>query len=208
MVGGEKPSRGFFLTRMKHPPLDSPSSLSPPRCLVRTSSRAVCTRLSRLAQLSGVLPVLSRSSRICPLDRLAVCVVGLGLALVLVRWWWSLVLVFCQLPRPVPRHRKHSPPFMWEKFGIRPVPLQRLHVGRSAAGGEAGAAGAAGADGGGMASKRASSQSASASVVVVVVVIGFGWCGDRTRTGVGFSCGMRGRWRGWLPSFRPSPRQL
>ena len=89
---------------------------------------------------------------------------------------------------------------------MRPVPLQRLHVGRSAAVGAAGAASAAGADGGGMASKRASSQSASA--VVVVVVIGFGWRGDRTRAGVGFSCGMRGRWRGWLPSFRPSPRQL
>ena len=98
MVGGEKPSRGFFLTRMKHPPLDSPSSLSHPRALLQMSSRAVCTRLSRRAQLSGVLPVLSRSSRIFPLDRLAVCVVGLGLALVLVRWW-SLVLVFCQLPR-------------------------------------------------------------------------------------------------------------
>ena len=81
-----------FLTRMKHPPLDSPSSLSPPRCLVRTSSRAVCTRLSRRVQPSGVLPVLSRSLRICPSDRLAVCVVGLGLALVLVRWW-SLDLV-------------------------------------------------------------------------------------------------------------------
>ena len=89
---------------------------------------------------------------------------------------------------------------------MRPVPLQRLHVGRSAAGGEAGAAGAAGADGGGRASKSASSQSASVSMVVVV--IGFGWCGDWTRAGVGFSCGMRGRWRGWLPSFRPSPRQL
>jgi hypothetical protein len=70
---------------------------------------------------------------------------------------------------------------MWEKLGIRPVPLQRLHVGRSAA---AGGAGAAGADGGGEASKSASSQSVSVSVVVVV--IGFGWrCGDRTRTGVG-----------------------
>lgn len=92
MVGGEKPSRGFFLTRMKHPPLDSPSSLSPPRALLRMSSRAVCTRLSRHAQLSVVLLVLSRSLRICPSDRLAVCVVGLGLALVLVRWWWwSLV---------------------------------------------------------------------------------------------------------------------
>ena len=189
MVGGEKPSRGFFLTRMKHPPLDSPSSLSHPRALLQMSSRAVCTRLSLRAQLSGVLPVLSRSSRICPSDRLAVCVVGLGLALVLVRWWWSLVLVFCQLPRPVPRHRKHSPPFMWEKFGMRPVPLQRLHVGRLAA---AGGAGAAGADSGGRASKSASSQSVSVSVVV----IGFGWCGDRTRTGVGFSCGMRGRWSG------------
>ena len=84
MVGGEKPSQGC-LTRMKHPPLDSPSSLSPPRCLVQMSSRAVCTRLSRRAQLSGVLPVLSRSLRICPSDRLAVCVVDLGLALVLVR---------------------------------------------------------------------------------------------------------------------------
>ena len=81
-----------LLSCMKHPPLDSPSSLSPPRALPQMSSRAVCTRLSRRAQLSGVLPVLSRSSRICPLDRLAVCVVGLGLALVLVRWWWwSLV---------------------------------------------------------------------------------------------------------------------
>ena len=76
---------------------------------------------------------------------------------------------------------------------MRPVPLQRLHVGRSAAGGEAGAASAAGADGGGMASKRASSQSASV-VVVVVIGFGFGWRGDRTRAGVGFSCGMRGRW--------------
>ena len=198
MVGGERPSRGFFLTRMKHPPLDSPSSLSPPRSMPQMSSRAVCTRLSLRAQLSGVLPVLSRSSRICPSDRLAVCVVGLGLALVLVRLVWSLVLVFCQLPRPVPRHRKHSPPFMWEKLGMRPVPLQRLHVGRSAAVGAAGAASAAGADGGGMASKRASSQSASVVVVVVVVVVvigfGFGWCGGRTRTGVGFSCGIRGRW--------------
>ena len=168
-MGGEKPSQGC-LTRMKHPPLDSPSSLSHPRAMPQMSSRAVCTRLSLRAQLSGVLPVLSRSSRIFPSDRLAVCVVGLGLALVLVRWWWSLVLVFCQLPRPVPRHRKHSPPFMWEKFGMRPVPLQRLHVGRSAAVGAAGAASAAGADGGGMASKRASSQSASVVVVVVVII--------------------------------------
>jgi hypothetical protein len=57
---------------------------------------------------------------------------------------------------------------MWEKLGMRPVPLQRLHVGRSAAGG---AMGAASAVGGGEASKSASSQSVSVSVTVVVVVI-------------------------------------
>jgi len=54
---------------------------------------------------------------------------------------------------------------MWEKLGICPVPLQRLHVDCLATGGAAGA-------GGGEASKSASSQSASVSVSVVV--IGFG----------------------------------
>jgi len=60
---------------------------------------------------------------------------------------------------------------MWEKLGICPVPLHRLHVDCLAAGGAAGAVSAAGA-GGGNASNSASSQSASVSVVVVV--IGFG----------------------------------
>jgi len=68
---------------------------------------------------------------------------------------------------------------MWEKFGMRPVPLQRLHVDCLAAGGAAGAVSAAGA-GGGNASKSASSQSASVSASVVFMGLGgpIGRCAD------------------------------
>ena len=78
---------------MKHLRRLIPPSFSPPRWWVRMSNRAVCTSLFRRAPLSSALPVLLRSSRICPSGRRAVYVVGLGLVLVLVRWWWSLVLV-------------------------------------------------------------------------------------------------------------------
>jgi len=78
---------------MKHLRRLIPPSFSPPRWWVRMSNRAVCTRLSRRARLSSALPVLLRSSHICPSGPLVACVVGHGLALVLVRWWWSLVLV-------------------------------------------------------------------------------------------------------------------